>query len=88
MLLMIRAQAAVIRAAELGAALQVERPVAGLDVILAQPPIGGVGGDERGLDAVPLAALSYQTSLSRMAILAGTKARQVSHSEVVWPQNT
>src|SRR5215813_2817739 len=31
---------------------------------------------------------SYQTSLSLISILVGTSARQVSHSEVVCPQNT
>src|SRR5262245_57510290 len=30
----------------------------------------------------------YQTALSLISIFAGTSARQVSHSEVVWPQNT
>src|SRR5215470_8117149 len=35
-----------------------------------------------------LQRFSYQTSLSRISILVGTSARQVSHSEVVWPQNT
>src|SRR5215471_5966756 len=57
MLLMVRAEAAIIGTAELGAALQGERTVAGLDVVLAQPPIGRVAGNERRLDAVLLAAL-------------------------------
>ncbi len=56
-LLVVRAQPAIIGAAELGAALPAERPVAGLDVILAQSPIGGVARDQRGVRSVPLTAL-------------------------------
>src|SRR5215510_942582 len=42
------------------------------------------------VDCTPcsLQRFSYQTSLSLIAILVGTSARQVSHSEVVCPQNT
>src|SRR5262245_25200620 len=57
MLLMVRAQAAVERAAVLGAALQRERTVAGLQVVLAAQPVGRVGGDEGRLHAVAGAAL-------------------------------
>src|SRR5215475_9629285 len=56
MLLVVRAQAAIVRAAELSAALQVEWPVARFDVVLAQPPIGCIAGNERRLDAMLLAA--------------------------------
>src|SRR5215471_8260042 len=57
MLLVVRAQAAVERAAVLGAPLKRERLVARLDVVLAAPPIGGVGGDQGRLYAVRAASL-------------------------------
>src|SRR5262249_47377692 len=56
-LLVVGAQSAVVGTAEFSPALQAERAVAGLDVVLAQAPIGRVSGDERRLHAVALAAL-------------------------------
>ena len=43
MLFMIRTEPAIIRAAVFGVALQRERPVTGLDVLLAAQPIRGIG---------------------------------------------
>src|SRR6266480_2085346 len=57
MLLVVRAEAAVIGAAELGAALKRQRLVARLDEILAEAPIGRIGRDQRRLHAVLTAAL-------------------------------
>ena len=57
MLLVIGTQAAIVRAAEFGVALPRQRSVAGLDVVLAQLPIGYVRRDQRGMGAVTLAAL-------------------------------
>ena len=57
MLLVVGAEPAIVGAAVFGAALQRQRPVAGLDVVLAELPIGGVGRDQRGLGAVLRAAL-------------------------------
>jgi hypothetical protein len=56
-LLVVRAEAAIVGAAELGLALERKRPVARLDVVLAQPPIGGVGRDQGGVRAVRFAPL-------------------------------
>src|SRR3954453_16911048 len=56
MLLVIRTQTAIIRAAEFGAALKAERLVARLDVVLAQPPIGRIGRDQRRLHTMLSAA--------------------------------
>ena len=56
-LLVVRAEAAIVGAAELGPRLHLERPVARLDVVARQAEIGGVGRDQRLLHAVPLAAL-------------------------------
>ena len=57
MLLMVGAEPAVIGAAQLGARLHVERPVARLQVVMAELVIGGIGGDQRLLHAMRLAAL-------------------------------
>ena len=57
MLLVVRAEAAVIGAAQLGARLHVERPVARLQVVMAELVVSGVGGDQRLLHAMRLAAL-------------------------------
>ena len=57
MLLVVGAQPAIVRTAELGAVLERERLVARLDVVLAQPPIGRVGREQRRLHAVLPAAL-------------------------------
>ena len=57
MLLVVGAQAAIVGAAEFGMPLKRQRPVAGLDEILAQAPIGGVRRHKRRLDAMLLAAL-------------------------------
>src|SRR3954470_8797360 len=56
MLLVVRTQPAVERAAEFGVALERQRPVAGLDEILAAPPIGGVCRDQGRLHTMLLAA--------------------------------
>src|SRR5262245_3032614 len=57
MLLMVRAQAAIIGTAELGTLLELQRPIAGLDEILAQSPIGRIGRNKCRLHAMLLAAL-------------------------------
>src|SRR5580692_5723109 len=57
MLLVVGAESAVVGAAVLGAALQRQRPVARLEVVLAELPIGGVGRDQRGMGAVLRATL-------------------------------
>src|ERR1700761_4150618 len=57
MLLMVGAQAAIIGAAIFGALLEMQRPVAGLDEVLAQPPIGSIGRYQRRLHAMFPAAL-------------------------------
>jgi hypothetical protein len=57
MLLVVRAQPAVERAAIVGATLKRERLVAGLDEVLAALPIGGIGRDQCRLHAVLPAAL-------------------------------
>jgi len=45
-LLVIRTQAAIEGAAEFGMPPQTQQLVAGLDELLAQPPIGGIGRDQ------------------------------------------
>ncbi len=57
MLFVIRAQPAIVRAAELGAVLEGKRLVARLDVVLAHAPVGGIARQQRGLHAVLAAAL-------------------------------
>src|ERR1700748_1809401 len=57
MLFVIRTQPAIIGAAEFGVSLKRQRPVAGLDEILAATPIGGVIRDQGRLHAMLLAAL-------------------------------
>src|SRR3954447_3915994 len=57
MLFVVGAQAAIIGATEFGMPLEGERPVARLDELLAQAPIGCVRRHKRGLDAMLLAAL-------------------------------
>jgi hypothetical protein len=57
MLFVIGAQAAVIRAAELGRALQGERAIARFDVVLAAFPIGRIGRNQRPVHPVALAIL-------------------------------
>ena len=57
MLLVIGAQPAIIGTAKLGAGLGVERPVAGLQVVVAELVVSGIGGDQRLLHAMGLAAL-------------------------------
>src|ERR1700728_3904670 len=57
MLLMVRTEPAIEGTAVFGVALQRERAVAGLDVVLAELPIGGIGRDQRRLRAVLRAAL-------------------------------
>src|SRR5262245_35463361 len=54
---MVGAQSTIVGATEFGAALQRERPIAWLDVILAPLPIGRVGRDQGVLRAVLRAAL-------------------------------
>src|SRR5262249_11903113 len=57
MLLVVRAQPAIVWAAEFGAVLEGEGLVARLDVVLAAPPIGCIARHQRRLHAVLLAAL-------------------------------
>src|SRR4051794_24669165 len=57
MLFVIGTQSAIERAAELGAGLEAEGPVAGLDEDLAAAPVGRVRGDKRRLHAMLAAAL-------------------------------
>src|ERR1700677_4080875 len=56
MLLVVGAEPAIIGAAVFGPGLQGKRTVAGLDVVLAQFPVGGVGRDQRRMGAVPRAS--------------------------------
>jgi hypothetical protein len=56
MLLMVRTQAAIERAAIMGARLELERDVAGLQPVPALSVVLGVGGDQGLLDAVGVAA--------------------------------
>jgi hypothetical protein len=56
-LFVIRAQAAVIGAAQFGAGLRRERAVARLQIVVAELVVGRVGGDERLLNAMRPAAL-------------------------------
>ena len=71
MLLVIRAQAAIERAAEFSMALQRQRPVTRLDEFLAAPPIGGIGRYQRGLDAMLPAALLVPDLVAKDLDLGG-----------------
>ena len=62
MLLMVRTETAVVRAASLGMRLQDEGPVAGLEVIVAEPVVGNVGGDEHPLRSVCPAPLDVENA--------------------------
>src|SRR5215472_16845972 len=57
MLLVVRAQPAIVRAAECGAVLEGEGLVARLDVVLAALPVGRIARHQRRLHAVLPAAL-------------------------------
>src|SRR5215470_16529219 len=57
MLLVVRAEAAIIGTAVFGATLQRQRAVAGFQIFLAELPISGIGRDQRRVRAVLRAAL-------------------------------
>src|SRR3954452_22527736 len=57
MLLVIRAEPAIIGTAEFGPALEIQRYIARLDEGFAAPPIGSIVGDQRRLHAMLPAAL-------------------------------
>src|SRR5262245_26111945 len=94
MLLVVGAEPAIVRAAILGAALQRERAVARLDVVLAEPPIGRVGGDQGGVRAVAVAALlvpdfvALDRDLRRHQREAGLAQRGGLAPEYVGPRST
>jgi hypothetical protein len=64
MLLVVWAETAVVGAATLGMRLQDKRPVAGLEVVVAETVVGGVGGDEHLLCSMCPAPLDVEHTAS------------------------
>src|SRR5215831_19800436 len=86
MLLVVRAQAAIVGTAEMRAALVLQGKVTRLDEIPAHPEITGVSGDKAFLRAVNIAPLEVKDVVALENDLAGTSRRQTSQSEVVCPK--
>ena len=77
---MVGAEAAVVGAAELGARLWRERPVAGLQPVLLRFPVGDVVADQRLLDAMIAAALLVE-DLAFLAEDLGRDQRQADFTQ-------